>query len=190
MFQDAHIEVLIVDDEPNITRLLAHVATGVGFDTLTATTVSDALERIEKNDPDILLLDLKLDSQINAGHIVLDSWLRKRMGPVCIISGFVTRQTETALITRGANNVIPKPILPAPVQAILNRYGREVLKDRHIATLTKELEILQVKMTDMSEKMAKYDRVLRIGIIIFIVLILTILGADGTEILDKLLSIL
>lgn len=193
MYHDQQIKVLIVDDDPGVSKTLSRIAIGIGFDTDVAPTASNALQSIaSENKPDILILDLRLNggSGGHSGNVVLDAWLSKRLGPVCVVSGFLTTDIQNGLHIRGADNVIPKPFEAATVQAILNKFGREVLKDRRIESLTKELESLKATVATMSGKMVKYERALRIGTAVLAVLVLTVLGFDGPQIIDKLLSIL
>jgi DNA-binding response OmpR family regulator len=50
--------VLVVDDEPNIRRLVAHHLTGAGYRVRTATNGAEALERFAEETPDLVLLDV------------------------------------------------------------------------------------------------------------------------------------
>lgn len=205
MFQSQQIKVLIADDEPIIATLLARIATSLGFDTDTASSVSAAIKAIESDQPDILLLDLHFGAQEDAGSIVLDSWLNQRHGPCCIISGYVTREIEIAMLVRGADNVVPKPVPAAAVQAILNRYGRQILKDRlieslkaELAKVKTELEHVQTvmaecstkmteysaKLTEYSAKMKAYHNWLKVTGVASVVLFLVVLGADAQQLAD------
>jgi DNA-binding response OmpR family regulator len=50
--------VLVVDDEPNIRRLVEHHLTGAGYRVRTATNGVEALERFAEETPDLVLLDV------------------------------------------------------------------------------------------------------------------------------------
>ncbi len=52
--------VLIVDDDPDIQRLVAYNLKQAGFEIVTASTGSKALETVQKHPPDLILLDLML----------------------------------------------------------------------------------------------------------------------------------
>mgnify|MGYP000473090612 CR=1 FL=1 len=52
--------VLIVDDEKNIRLTLSHSLKPMGFDTETAITGEEALEKIENKEFKLVLLDIKL----------------------------------------------------------------------------------------------------------------------------------
>src|SRR5256885_15350156 len=52
--------VLIVDDDPDIQRLVSYNLTQAGFEVVTAETGRQALESVQKRQPDLIILDLML----------------------------------------------------------------------------------------------------------------------------------
>jgi DNA-binding response OmpR family regulator len=52
--------VLVVDDEPDVCRLLTYSLGQAGFETLTANTAADALINVGRQPPDVVVLDLGL----------------------------------------------------------------------------------------------------------------------------------
>jgi two-component system, OmpR family, phosphate regulon response regulator PhoB len=52
--------VLIVDDDPDIVRLVSYNLTQAGFDVATASTGRQALETVQNRPPDLIILDLML----------------------------------------------------------------------------------------------------------------------------------
>jgi DNA-binding response OmpR family regulator len=52
--------VLIVDDDPDILRLVTYNLNQAGFDTSSAATGRDALDSVHKNSPDLIILDVML----------------------------------------------------------------------------------------------------------------------------------
>ena len=52
--------VLIVDDDPDIRRLVSYNLSQAGFDIATAGTGRQALETVQKQPPDLIILDLML----------------------------------------------------------------------------------------------------------------------------------
>jgi DNA-binding response OmpR family regulator len=59
-------QILIADDDPAIQRLLERVLRREGFQVATASNGREALERIQRETPDLLLLDLMMP--------VVDGW--------------------------------------------------------------------------------------------------------------------
>ena len=52
--------VLIVDDDPDILRLVSYNLSHAGYEVQTATTGRKALELIQQHPPDLIVLDLML----------------------------------------------------------------------------------------------------------------------------------
>ena len=52
--------VLIVDDDPDIVRLVSYNLNHAGFEVQTATTGRAALELVQKQPPDLVVLDVML----------------------------------------------------------------------------------------------------------------------------------
>ena len=78
-------KVLIVDDNPDILALLRTNLRAAGFETSEAANGQVALQKIDREKPDLILLDLMMP--------VLDGWgvlerlkLRKTLPPIIVIS--------------------------------------------------------------------------------------------------------
>ncbi|MDD3903805.1 MAG: response regulator transcription factor [Sphaerochaeta sp.] len=118
--------VLIVEDEPDIQELIRYHLEKEGYATMLCASGSEALNIIEKQHPDLVLLDLMLPeiSGIEVLKKVRFMWNLKEL-PIIIVSA---RTDETDVITGlelGADNYLPKPFSPkvlvANVKALLRR---------------------------------------------------------------------
>jgi DNA-binding response OmpR family regulator len=101
--------VLIVEDEPDILMLLRVVIEMNGYDTALAADGSTALERLEAEKPDLVLLDLMLP--------VMDGWtvlaeMRSRPNPPPVIICSAARSARDVELAeeRGAEAVLLKPL--------------------------------------------------------------------------------
>lgn len=54
-------QILVVDDEPNIARLIRMYLDREGFETIVAGSGSEALARMESGKPALVILDIMLD---------------------------------------------------------------------------------------------------------------------------------
>ncbi|HEY7293687.1 MAG TPA: response regulator [Dehalococcoidia bacterium] len=95
--------VLVVDDEPTIRRLVQMVLELEGHHVATAGTGQQALDRVEEQVPDVLLLDVKLPG--------MDGWeVLRRVDAlhlntrVMLLSGAPEVQHQAV-----ADEVLPKP---------------------------------------------------------------------------------
>ena len=100
--------VLVVDDEPSIRRFLRHLLEQEGYDVLEAGSGKEALVRCERENPDLVLLDLRLPDM--TGFEIL-SELKKRPEthhiPVVILSIVQDREEGFRL---GASDYLTKPV--------------------------------------------------------------------------------
>ena len=100
--------VLVVDDEPSIRRFLRHLLEQEGYDVLEAGSGKEALVRCERENPDLVLLDLRLPDM--TGFEILSD-LKKRDEtshiPVVILSIVQDREEGFRL---GASDYLTKPV--------------------------------------------------------------------------------
>lgn len=135
------ISVLVVDDDPIVSRILLRTLRGQNYIVQSATSAEEAMQLLAS--VDILWLDLKLHDEGAAARVVLAEWVRANEGPVCICSGFLTPDIEHEMLMFGADNVIPKPIRTDLVSTLIARYARRVMRERRIRKLEKEVGLLR-----------------------------------------------
>ena len=130
--------ILIVDDEPNIRRMLASLLAAEGHQVTHAGTGGSALRAVAEDAPDVVLLDLALPD--TDGLSVLESLRRTQPTlPVVMMSGRATLADAVRATKLGAFHFIEKPLTPEAVLltvegAIELRRARELSR-----TLTEEL---------------------------------------------------
>jgi two-component system phosphate regulon response regulator PhoB len=104
------MNILIIDDDPDILLLLSWALERDGFRVLTAGTARDGLERAAADQPDGIVMDLTLPDL--AGAALLD---RLRTGdstrgiPVVVLTARTRREEIEDALARGAREVITKP---------------------------------------------------------------------------------
>ena len=104
-------KVLIVDDEPNNVDFLEQALEDSGYQLITATNGQEALNKIQSEQPDLILLDLNMP--IMDGFTVLakvkeDPNLRDI--PVIIISSEHESKSVVKGIKQGAEDYLTKPV--------------------------------------------------------------------------------
>ncbi|HKS06979.1 MAG TPA: response regulator, partial [Gemmatimonadaceae bacterium] len=79
--------VLVIDDEPNIRRMIGALLTGEGYEARDAANGSDGLGAARDTEPDAVLLDLMMPGQLD-GLATLEQ-LRAQLPdvPVIMMSG-------------------------------------------------------------------------------------------------------
>lgn len=120
-------KIMIVEDETDINRLLARILEDAGYETIQAFSGTEALLLLERQEPDLILLDLMLpglSGEELLGHIREKKHLST---PVLVLSAKSALNDKVALLKNGADDYITKPFEPeeviARVQAALRRTG-------------------------------------------------------------------
>ncbi len=106
--------VLIVDDEPNIRRMLGALLREEGYSTTEAGDGKEAFARMSEIDADVVLLDLMLPGV--TGLDLLDAiHTRWPLAPIIMMSGRASLSDAVQATKRGAFHFIEKPLSPEAV---------------------------------------------------------------------------
>ena len=144
-------QILIVDDEPKILRLVADYLEAAGFGVVTARSGDEALMRARTDTPDLVVLDLGLP-----GIDGLDvTRALRRNGELPIIM-LTARDDETDRIIGlelGADDYVTKPFSPrelvARVRAVLRRHAGSGERDTlRAGDLTLDLPRMRLQRGD------------------------------------------
>lgn len=105
--------ILSVDDEPDVTEIIAFHLRKAGYEVQTAATGREALELIEERLPDLLLLDLMLPDVDGFGVCEI---LRRRADtatlPIVILSAWNEPDSRHLGLELGAIDFMTKPFSP------------------------------------------------------------------------------
>ncbi|MGJ8627061.1 MAG: response regulator transcription factor [Sulfitobacter sp.] len=107
--------VTILDDEPEIRRMLADVLEEAGFDTLSFGRARAFEAALAKHQPDVCLVDLSLPD--TDGLTLVHRLALEQGAIVIIISGRAQVQDRVTGLELGADDYIIKPFDPAEVVA-------------------------------------------------------------------------
>src|SRR5260221_10418591 len=116
--------ILTVEDEPRISRYLRSSLQMAGYDVLVAPDGVKALELVQENRPDLVLLDLGLPHM--GGFEVLENIRRQFDMPVIVLTANITEDDKVKALMMGADDYLTKPfgtrVLQARIVAVLRRY--------------------------------------------------------------------
>ena len=119
--------VLVIDDEPEITRALRTILTAHGFAPVLASTGADGLAQLQRHHPDLVLLDLALPDQ---SGLDVTRTIRQDLGldlPIIVLSAHGEEEGKVAALDLGADDFVTKPFgikeLLARMRAALRRAG-------------------------------------------------------------------
>ena len=117
----AHI--LAVDDEPDLTELIAYHLGRNGHVVETAANGWEAIDRVTHHRPDLILLDLMLPDLDGFGFCEI---LRRNPAtatiPVIIISAWASNDSRLLGLELGALDYITKPFSPHELVERVNRF--------------------------------------------------------------------
>jgi DNA-binding response OmpR family regulator len=115
--------VLIVDDEPEIIRLVRDYLERAGFEVMTATTGAGALREFTRRRPDLVILDLTLPE--TDGLDVARAIRRAGEVPIIMLTARTEEADRVAGLELGADDYVTKPFsareLVARVRAVMRR---------------------------------------------------------------------
>ncbi|NQT58859.1 MAG: response regulator [Bacteroidetes bacterium] len=118
----SNYNILVCDDEQVIRFLLKNILTKAGH---AVTTCSDGLEvlNIFQNDPDaynLVILDMIMPIMSGEDIFYKIREIRKNV-PILIISGFSEIEHSSALLKKGLNAYLAKPISPIDLHSVVDR---------------------------------------------------------------------
>jgi len=107
----ASAKILVVDDTPHNVKLLADLLTVKGYVVVTASSGAQALEKVEKEQPDLVLLDVVMPEM--SGYEVCRKIRGSRATatlPVVMVTALDPAQERVKGIEAGADDFLSKPI--------------------------------------------------------------------------------
>ena len=117
-------KILVVEDDPDINRLLCRILTDGGYDVRPAFSGSEAVLWAEQYEYDLVLLDLMLPGL--TGEEFIAQMRRKKTMPILVLSAKAGLEDRVNVLRLGADDFIPKPFdnaeVLARVEAQLRRY--------------------------------------------------------------------
>ncbi len=117
--------ILIIDDEPRIATIAGDYLRHAGFAVATAETGSEGLERVQRDRPALVVLDLRLPDM---DGIEVARALRKVSSiPIVMLTARAEESDRLLGLEAGADDYVVKPFSPrelvARVRAVLRRSG-------------------------------------------------------------------
>jgi DNA-binding response OmpR family regulator len=121
------VKILIVDDDLDLSGLIAYALRQAGYLTIEAADGMEALAAFEREEPDLVILDLQLPRL--SGHEVCRRIRQGSSTPIMMLTVQGAEADEVAGLDMGADDYLTKPFSPrgllARVRALLRRAGEE-----------------------------------------------------------------
>ncbi|CAG7626320.1 response regulator transcription factor [Paenibacillus allorhizosphaerae] len=120
------VEILVVEDDNDINQLLCNIIRNSGYSPQSAFSGTEAMIYLEKQEWDMVLLDLMLPGM--TGEKILAAISEQSSAPVMIISAKMEKETKIDALRKGADDYITKPFdieeVSARIDSLLRRSRR------------------------------------------------------------------
>ena len=143
-------KILIIEDEANISNLIATILNANDYDTMTARTGSEAITAITSHCPDVILLDLGLPDM--DGFNILNFVREWSACPIIVISARNHERDKVDALDAGADDYIVKPF---GTSELLARIRTAI---RHTRTHLPNSEIAQSGQFRVMNLIIDYDK--------------------------------
>src|SRR4051794_34555091 len=144
--------LLIVEDEPGFSRLIALSLGREGFEVHTVPNGEEALDVAAEIHPDAVVLDLGLPGM--DGLTVLKELRERTNMPVVVVTGARTTDSVRRGLDRGADDYVTKPFSPselaARVRAVLRRRHRTTRRRHRVGDCIVDLDSRTIEPVDGS----------------------------------------
>lgn len=113
--------ILVVDDEPDIRRLISEILQDEGYQVATAENAAEARVLKKTTSPDLILLDIWMPD--SDGITLLREWVteKKLLSPVVMMSGHGSVEAAVEATRLGAYDFLEKPLSMAKLLLIVER---------------------------------------------------------------------
>jgi len=184
--------ILVVDDEPQILRVMRATLPARGYEVRTAPGGAEALDELQKEIPDLIILDLVMP---NVSGLEVCRRVREFSSvPIIVLSAKEFESDKVAALDMGADDYITKPFgldeLLARVRAMLRRLSqsdeqrsRLIVGDLTIDSDTRRVEVAgrEVKLTPKEFEVLTYLASNAGKVVTRRALLQAVWGAESTE---------
>jgi CheY-like chemotaxis protein len=115
--------ILVVDDNPVNLRLLRMLLRAEGYDVHTAVDAEDALEKLAKSTPRLILMDIQLpgmDGLDLARRLKADP--ATRSATIVAVTAYAMKGDERKMLDAGCDGYIAKPLDTRSLPAVIASY--------------------------------------------------------------------
>ncbi len=153
------MDVLIVDDEANLRRMLRSLLESEGYRVREAGRAEDGLDAVRENPPEVVLLDLALPGMSGLEALPMLQDAAPGM-PVVMMSGKATLSDAVEATREGAFHFIEKPLTPEAVLVTI-RGALEVSRARDLTRALREEIGPEAELVGESEAIEEVRELIR-----------------------------
>lgn len=147
------LRFLVVDDDPDINRLVQVRLRARGFEVASAPDGEDALLLLAEWHPDVIVSDVSMPS---VGGLELLAEVRRGSSDCAFVlmTAFGSEQVAIEALRNGANDYLRKPFAPAEFLAVIDRTVSRLQLERQNAELRRQLD-------EHRQQLGRFSKVLR-----------------------------
>lgn len=135
----AGLRLLIIDDEASHAEAVAESLERVGYECIIATSSAEGARRIERDEPNVILTDLKMDG-LDGLAILRKAKQELDDVEVVVITGHGDVQTAVEAMKAGAANYLQKPVNLGELRAMVERAAERFRLHRVNKQLLQQIE--------------------------------------------------
>src|SRR5262245_18253488 len=120
MAANDHLKVLIVDDEAPLADTMAEALERSGYDVVTANSGAEALKHLERDEPSIILTDLKMEG-MDGLSVLKKAKEELENVEVVVITGHGDVTTAVEAMRAGAANYVQKPVCLEELRTMVDK---------------------------------------------------------------------
>src|SRR5439155_17405669 len=133
------LRVLIIDDQRPHAEAVAESLARVGYECVIATSGKAGADKIEKEDFDVILTDLRMED-LDGLTLLRKAKQDLPEAEVVLITGYGDVKTAVEAIKEGASNYLTKPVDMAELRAIVDKAGERLRLARANRELQRQLD--------------------------------------------------
>jgi DNA-binding response OmpR family regulator len=156
MTQSKPLQVLVVDDERMYRDLLHRTLEADGFAVDTAADGNEAIDKINRQDYDIVVTDLAMPG-VGGIEVLRTAKKKKASTVVIVITGYASLDTALTAIKDGVYDYITKPFQLEEIRLTLKNAGEKYSLARDNEELLAQLKQLQQKVEDLVANRRRHE---------------------------------
>jgi DNA-binding response OmpR family regulator len=147
--------ILVVDDEPKLSRSLALILQRAGYGVSTAASAGEALNLLQAGAYDLVFLDIKLPDQSGVHLLSQIRGLYPDM-PVLMLTAHASLETAIEAVRAGARDYLLKPIDPEAILDRVHKILEEQKQPKRRREITSQIQALLSELHSDANEASPY----------------------------------
>ena len=133
------MKVIVIDDEAGVRRTLSMILEDEGYQVITASDGKEGLERALKEEPDIVLCDIRMP-RVDGLEFLEQYRKNNGQGLVITMTAYGSNELAVEAMQKGAYDYLPKPFTTAEVVLTLRKAEEREKLRREVTRLRRRVK--------------------------------------------------